>query len=71
MSTSSLIPIVVLASVDPVLRSSASFAALTDMPDTVVVTQDIDGGRDQPIHRLVSDSTGVLLDEWVDLDHAC
>jgi G3E family GTPase len=71
MSASPLIPIVVLASVDPVLRSSASFAALTDMPDTVVITQDIDADRDAPIHRLVSDSTGILLDEWVDLDHAC
>lgn len=66
-----LIPIVVLATVDPVLRSSASFAALTDMPDTVVISQDIDGDRDTPIHRLVSDSSGILLDEWVDLDHAC
>jgi G3E family GTPase len=71
MSAKPRVPIVILATVDPILRGSASFAALTDVPDTVVLTQDIDGDRNDPIHHVVADSSGVLLDEWVDLDHTC
>jgi G3E family GTPase len=63
--------IVLLTSVDPVLRGSASFAAVTDVPGTVVLTQDIDPFSDTPIHRHIADAAGVLVDEWVEVDHAC
>ena len=60
-----------LATVDPVLRGSAAFAALVDVPETVVVIQDLDPGRAAPIHRHVADAGGQLLDEWVEAEHAC
>jgi G3E family GTPase len=63
--------IVLLSAVDPVLRGSASFAAVTDVPGTVVLTQDIDPLRDRPIHRHIADASGVLVDEWVEVDHPC
>lgn len=63
--------IVLLSAVDPVLRGSACFAAVTDVPGTVVLTQDIDPSSDRPIHRHIADATGVLVDEWVEVDHAC
>jgi G3E family GTPase len=65
------VAIVLLTTVDPVLRGSASFAAVTDVPGTIVLTQDLDAERDQPIHRHIADASGVLLDEWVDADHVC
>lgn len=63
--------IVLLSAVDPVLRGSASFAAVTDVPGTVVLTQDLDPFSDTPIHRHIADSSGVLVDEWVEVEHAC
>jgi G3E family GTPase len=63
------VAIVLLTSVDPVLRGSASFAAVTDVPGTIVLTQDLDA--DRGIHRHIADATGVRLDEWVQVEHPC
>lgn len=65
------VAIVLLSTTDPILRGSASFAAVFDAPDTVVITQDLDPRRSSPIHRHVADARGVLLDEWVGIEHAC
>ncbi len=63
------VSIVLLATIDPVLRGSASFAAVTDVPGTIVLTQDLD--PDRGIHRHIADASGVLLDEWVPVEHVC
>lgn len=63
--------LVLLSSVDPVLRGSASFAAATDVPGTAVLTLDLDLSRNRPLHRHLADGSGVRLDEWVAVDPAC
>lgn len=58
----------VLATVDPVLRASATMNLCLDRPDLVTVTHDI---LEDGIRRVVADSTGVLQTEIVPLEHAC
>lgn len=65
-------PLVVLATVDPVVRDATVFGLVTDHPRLVVLQHDIlddeDGGR---IRRVVVSADGVLEDVEVPLEHAC
>lgn len=65
-------PLVVLATVDPLLRDSVAFGTVLDRPRTVVLRHDIvddeDGGS---IRRLIADASGVVEDVVVPLEHAC
>jgi G3E family GTPase len=64
------IPVVVLSSIDQVLRDTAIFSALTGAPRTGVLRQDLDPERGV-LHRVISDETGVAEDEVVPLVHTC
>lgn len=66
-------PLVVLATVDPVVRDTTVFGLVTDHPRLVVLRHDIlddddDGGR---IRRVVVSGDGVVEDLEVPLEHAC
>ena len=65
-------PLVVLATVDPVVRDTTVFGLVTDHPRLVVLRHDIlddeDGGR---IRRVVVSGDGVVEDTEVPLEHAC
>ncbi|NHC47242.1 GTP-binding protein [Motilibacter aurantiacus] len=60
--------VVVLSSIDPVLRGVAAADLLCDLPGALVVQHDLlpDGLR-----RVVYGSDGVREDVWVPLEHAC
>lgn len=66
------IPLIVLATVDPVLRDTALFGLVTDTPGVVLVRHDIidadDGGS---LRRVVVDTGGVIEDVLLPLAHAC
>lgn len=65
-------PLVVLATIDPVLRDSVIFASVIDRPRTVVLRHDIlDGPDGGAIRRVIVDATGVVEDSLVPLAHAC
>lgn len=68
--TDQRVPISVLASVDPVLRDSAVAGLVVDSPGTVALRHDIlaDEGM---IRRVVVDSSGVVEQILVPLEHAC
>lgn len=69
---SRLIPLTVLATVDPVLRDSAVFGLVTGGPAVVVLQHDIlDGEGEGFVHRVVMDATGVIEDVLLPLEHAC
>ncbi|HWJ86386.1 MAG TPA: GTP-binding protein [Cellulomonas sp.] len=65
-------PLVVLATVDPVLRDVTVFGMVVDHPRLVVLRHDIqddeDGGS---IRRVVVSADGVVEDVVVPLEHAC
>lgn len=65
-----MLPVVVLSTIDPVVRDSATFAAVVDGPGTVVVRQDLDPVA-STLRRVVSDVTGTIEDEIVALQHVC
>lgn len=56
-----MIPVVVLATVDPVLRETALLSWLTDLPGTGVLRQDLDADEGT-LRRVVGDEHGVLED---------
>lgn len=64
------VPVVILASVDPIVRETALFAALADLPGTGVLRQDLDPGT-STLHRVVSDAHGVVDDHTGPLEHTC
>jgi len=65
-------PLVVLATVDPLLRDAVAFGVVVDHPRTVVLRHDIvDGPEGGGIRRVVADAGGVLEDVLVPLAHAC
>jgi G3E family GTPase len=65
-------PLIVLATVDPVLRDAVVFASVVDHPRAVVLRHDIvDGPDGGGIRRVVVDATGVVEDVLVPLEHAC
>ncbi|PZR54215.1 cobalamin biosynthesis protein CobW [Xylanimonas oleitrophica] len=69
-SRPSTVPLGLLAAVDPVLRESTLTGLVLDSPGTVAVRHDLlpDQGA---LRRVVLDSTGVIEDETVPLEHAC
>lgn len=64
------IPVVILSSIDEVLRDTVIFSALTGAPRTGVLRQDLDPDRGV-LHRVISDETSVAEDELVLLAHTC
>lgn len=64
------IPVVILSSIDEVLRDTAIFSALTGAPRTGVLRQDLDPDRGV-LHRVISDENGVAENEHVPLEHTC
>lgn len=64
------VPVAILSSVDPVLRETALFAALSDLPDTAVLIQDLDPEAGT-LRRVVSDQTGVVDLRTAELEHTC
>jgi G3E family GTPase len=65
-------PLMVLSTVDPLLRDAVAFGVVVDRPRTVVLRHDIvDGPEGGGIRRVVADADGVLEDVLVPLEHAC
>lgn len=64
------VPVVILSTVDPVLRDAALFSVLTDLPGTGVLRQDLDPAAGT-LRRVISDETGVAEDQTVPLAHTC
>lgn len=64
------VPVVVLSTVDPVLREVAVLSAVTELPRTAVLRIDLHPDEGE-LRRVVSDSNGVVEDETVLLEHAC
>ena len=58
----------VLATIDPVLRTSATLNLALDLPGLVSVTHDLLDGE---IRRIVADGTGIIEDTLVPLEHSC
>ncbi|MET0435361.1 MAG: GTP-binding protein [Cellulomonas sp.] len=72
MSRRDLTPLLVLATVDPLLRDAVAFGVVVDRPRTVVLRHDIVDGPDAGgIRRVVADASGVVEDVLVPLEHAC
>ena len=65
-----MIPVVILSTVDPVLREAALLSLLTDLPGTAVLRQDLDP-ENGTLRRVVSDADGIHEDVTRLLDHAC
>lgn len=65
-----MIPLVVLATVDPVLRDAAVFSLLTDLPGTGFVRQDMDPLTDT-VRRVVGDADGLVDDVTEPAAHGC
>ncbi|WP_029288248.1 GTP-binding protein [Cellulomonas sp. HZM] len=66
------VPLMVLATTDPVVRDAATFAMATDDPSLVVLRHDIlEDEQGGAIRRVVLDATGVVEDCVVPLEHAC
>ena len=63
-------PVVLVTGVAPDAMAAATIALQWDLPDAVVVHHRIDVGR-SVLLRTVSDVTGVLESEEIDLEHAC
>ncbi len=66
----SSVPVVVVSTVDPVLREVLALSALSDLPGTAVIRQDLDPHHGL-LHRVVTDTAGVVEREEVLLEHAC
>ncbi|WP_149203284.1 CobW family GTP-binding protein [Actinotalea subterranea] len=66
------LPLLLLATIDPVVRDSMVFGLLTDSPSTVLVRHDIvDDAAGGHLRRVVMDAGGVIEDVEVPLEHAC
>ena len=65
------LPVIVIASLDPVLRDLTTASVLCDVPGAVVLRYDLGPGTRDGLRRVVSDLSGVLEDVTIDLDHAC
>lgn len=64
------LPTLLVTGVDEVATAGATMALAWDLPDAVVVRHHIDV-ETQQLHRTVSDLTGVLEREVIDLEHLC
>lgn len=58
----------ILATLDPVIRSSLAFQLATDAPDTVVITHDVLDGE---VRHVASGTCGVVEQMSEPLEHAC
>ncbi len=65
-----MIPVVVLATVDPVLRSAAEFSLLTDLPGTGMLRQDLDPVA-WTLRRVLGDEGGVIEDVTRPAEEGC
>ena len=65
-----MMPLVVLATVDPVLRDAAVFSLLTDLPGTGFVRQDMDPGSGT-VRRVAGDADGLVDDVTEPFAHGC
>ncbi|WP_420120938.1 GTP-binding protein [Nakamurella sp.] len=65
-----MIPLVVLATVDPVLRDAAVFSLLTDLPGTGFVRQDMDP-LTRTVRRVAGDADGLVDDVTEPAAHGC
>lgn len=63
-------PTYLVTGVDEVATAAATIGLQWDLPDAVVVSHRIEVGT-QRLHRVISDVTGVLERESLDLAHAC
>ncbi|GAA3638131.1 GTP-binding protein [Kineosporia mesophila] len=63
------VPVLTVASIDPVLRDSAIAAMLLDLPEAVAVRHDIT--PDGHLHRVVHDWSGIRDKHTQPLDHGC
>ena len=63
-------PLLVVTGVDPVAMDATLMSLSWDLPDAVVVRHRIDP-HSQVLTRTVSDASGVLEQEHVQLEHAC
>lgn len=63
-------PVAVVAGINDVAQESAVMAAAWDLPGAAIVrvALDVEAGF---VRTIVSDFTGVVMDEKVDLEHAC
>ena len=64
------VPVTMLSSIDSVLRDTAVFSVVTDLPGTGVLRQDLDPTAGT-LHRVISDVTGIVQDETIPMDHTC
>lgn len=64
------VPVVVVSTVDPILREVAVASALTELPRTAVLRIDLHPDEGE-LRRVISDSDGVVEDETVLMEHAC
>lgn len=69
-SSAPVVPVVSLASIDPVLRDASVAALLCDVPDALVVRHDLDGLRGT-LRRVVYSADGVVEDVHGAIEHAC
>ena len=65
-----MLPVVILSTIDPVLRETALLSLLTDLPGTGVLRQDLDSGAGT-IRRVISDEHGIHEDVTRPLEHTC
>lgn len=63
-------PVVLVTGVDPTAMAAVAVGLQWDLPDAVAVHHRIDP-QSQVLHRVVSDRTGVLEREEIQLEHAC
>lgn len=67
-----VVPVIVVASMDPVARQAFSAGVVLDLPGSVVVQHDLRFDRSgDGVRRLVTDRTGVVYDDDHRLGHAC
>ena len=71
ISKTSTVPVIVVASMDAVLRQAFCAGLLLDLEDAVVVQHDLRFGTAGAVRRLVTDRSGVVYDDEQPLDHAC
>ncbi|MFT3877385.1 MAG: GTP-binding protein [Propioniciclava sp.] len=64
------VPVILVSGVDADTMAVASAALGWDLPDAVAVRHDLDPARDVLV-RTVSDASGLLEREELELDHAC
>lgn len=70
MSESADVPVVVVCTVDPVLRDTTVAGLLCDLPDGVMVGHSWHEGDGQ-LRRVVTGFDGVRSDDRIDLEHPC